>query len=103
MGLEKRKKRSVVKNQDYVACSSLLVGYDALLQYGTQFWANRRSEAEMDWEKLICRLKKAFETTRPYLHIFAESYVFFLVKNGQQGKAEDFINRYFEKNALFIR
>ena len=91
IGYKKYTKKNVVRNKGSVACSGLLDAYGVLFQYDAKFWANKGGGAVLDFEPFIVRLEKAFETTRPYLHLFAEPYVFFLVKNGQQEKAEEFI------------
>jgi len=82
-----------VRNQGSLTCSGLLDAYGVLLQYDAQYWGNREGEAELDLVHLISRLDNAFTTSRPYLHLFAEPYVFFLVQNGQHDEAERFIIR----------
>lgn len=88
IGLKKYTKKSVERNPGSVACSSLLNAYGVLLQYDAQFWDEKEGEAEMNLEQFILKLEKAFEATRPYLHYFFESFISFLVQNGQQEKAE---------------
>lgn len=77
-----------------MACSSLRSAYDALLKYDAQIWAKKEGEVgKIDFEQLILKIEKAFKSTRPYLSLFAEPYVFFLVQNGQQKEAEAFIEK----------
>lgn len=76
-----------------MACSSLLSAYGELLQYDAQYWADKEGEAELDFEPLITKLEKAIRIYRAYVHLFIESYVFFLVQVGRQANAEAFITK----------